>query len=78
MVSTFFSVSQSLSEGAETVVSLSWLELLPACATPLLGRSASASGSCCGAVATRNERLKKIITNYKCKNIDIVCLVSIL
>lgn len=53
MVSAVFSVSQSLSEGAETVVSLSGLELPPACAMPLLGRSAvaSASGSCCGAVA---------------------------
>lgn len=57
-MSAHFSVSQSLSEGAETVVSLSGLELLPDCAMPLLGRSAvaSASGSCCGAVATRKER----------------------
>lgn len=58
MVSAFFSVSQSLSEGAEAVVSLSGLEPLPACAMPLLGRSAvaSASGSCCGAVAASEER----------------------
>lgn len=58
MVSALFSVSQSLSEGAETVVSLSGLELLPACAMALLGRSAvaSASGSCCGAVATKKGR----------------------
>lgn len=58
MVSAFFSMSQSLSVGAETVVSLSELEPLPACTMPLLGRSVvdSASGSCCGAVAAIEQK----------------------
>lgn len=56
--SVLFSMSQSLSDGAETVVSLRELEPLLVCPKPLFGRSAvdSASGSCCGAVATIEQK----------------------
>lgn len=53
----FFSASWSFSAGVETIVSLKEFEPLPVCPKPLFGRSAvdSASGSCCGAVATTEE-----------------------
>lgn len=65
--SVLFSMSQSLSDGAETGVSLRELGPLLVCPKPLFGRSAvdSASGSCCGAVATNRTKLKKYITSMK-------------
>lgn len=52
-LSVLFSISQSFSDGAE-IVSLTELEPLLVCPKPLFWSSAvdSASGSCCGAVAT--------------------------
>lgn len=57
MLSVIFSVSWSFSAGVETIVSLKEFEPLPVWPKPLFGRSAvdSASGSCCGAVATTEE-----------------------
>lgn len=57
-LSVLFSMSQSLSDGAEIVVSLRELEPLLVCPKPLFGSSAvdSASGSCCGAVATIEQK----------------------
>lgn len=57
MLSVLFSMSWSLSAGVETIGSLKEFEPLPGCPKPLFGRSAvdSASGSCCGAVATTEE-----------------------
>lgn len=62
MLSAFFSVSQSLSVGAGTGVSLTEFWPLLFCPRPLFGRSPadSASGSCCGAVAMdKTERKGK-------------------
>lgn len=66
-LSVLFSVSQSLSDGAETGVSLRGFGPLLVCPKPLFGRSAddSASGSCCGAVATNRTKVKKYITCMK-------------
>lgn len=60
-LSALFSRSQSLSVGAETVVSLRELEPLLVWPRALFGRSAvdSASGSCCGAVATKRKSKNK-------------------
>lgn len=56
-MSVIFSVSWSFSAGVETIVSLKEFEPLPVWPKPLFGRSAvdSASGSCCGAVAKKEE-----------------------
>lgn len=60
-VSLLFSVSQSLSDGAETGVSLRVVGPLLVCTKALFGRSAvgSASSSCGGAVATNRAQVKK-------------------
>ncbi len=62
-----FSASQSLSDGAETGVSLREFGPLLVCPKPLFGRSAvdSASGSCCGAVATKRANVEKIHYIYE-------------
>ena len=68
-LSVLFSMSQSLSEGAETGASLREFGPLLVCPKPLFGRSAvdSASGSCCGAVATNRTKVKKEIHDI-CEN----------
>lgn len=63
--SVLLSESQSLSEEADTGASLRVLGTLLVCPGPLLGTSAvgSASGSCCGAVATTGSQ--KLVTGVK-------------
>lgn len=67
MLSVFFSVSWSFSAGVETIVSFKEFEPPPVCPKPLFGRSAvdSASGSCCGAVATTEEIWNKTYQIYE-------------
>lgn len=62
-LSVLFSISQSLSDGAEAGVSLREFGPLLVCPKLLFGRSAvdSASGSCCGAVATNRTKVKNTL-----------------
>lgn len=57
--SVLFSISQSLSDGVEAIVSLRGTGPLLDCPNPLFGRSAvdSVSGSCCGAVARNRTKV---------------------
>lgn len=66
-LSALFSMSQSLSDGAEAGVSLREFGPLLVCPKPLFGSSAvdSASGSCCGAVATNRTQVRKYVTSLK-------------
>lgn len=63
MLSVLFSMSQSLSDGAEAGMSLREFGPLLVCTRLLFGRSAvdSASGSCCGAVATNRTKVKNVL-----------------
>lgn len=69
-LSVLFSVSQSLSGGADAGVSLRGFGPLLVGPKPLFGRSAvdSASGSCCGAVATNGTKVKN--THYIYENVS--------
>ena len=67
-----FSRAQSLSDGAETGMSLREFGPLLVCPKPLFGSSAvgSASGSCCGAVAIEQKGGKNTCENVT-SNVDI-------
>lgn len=67
MLSVLLSMPQSLSDGAEAGVSLREFGPLLVCPKPLFGRSVvdSASGSCCGAVATNRIKVNTCITSME-------------